>query len=67
MTDFEDRYDSMPELCKYLGSSRNSALKWIAKKDMPAHAAGKKRKLSFLRSTNRSTVVKRRNEEWDTK
>ncbi len=32
MTDFEDRYDSMPKLCKYLESSRNSALKWIAKK-----------------------------------
>ena len=34
MADFEDRYYSMPEICKYLGISRDSALKWIANKDM---------------------------------
>lgn len=34
MTIFEDRYYSMPEICKYLGISRDSALKWIANKGM---------------------------------
>lgn len=43
MTDFEDRYYSMPEICKYLDISRDSALKWIANKGMPAHKVGKKR------------------------
>ena len=42
MTDFKDRYYSMPEICKYLGISRDSALKWIANKGMPAHKVGKK-------------------------
>lgn len=47
MTDFEDRYYSMPELCKYLGISRDSALKWIATKEMPAHKVGKKWKFKL--------------------
>ncbi len=29
MTDFEDRYYSMPEICKYLGISRDSAPKYL--------------------------------------
>ena len=41
MTGFEDRYYSMPEICKYLGISRDSALKWIANKGMPAHKVGR--------------------------
>ena len=47
MTDFEDRYYSMPEICKYLGISRDSALKWIASKGMPAHKVGKKWKFNL--------------------
>ena len=41
MTDFEDRYYSMPEICKYLGISRDTALRWIATKNMPAHKIGR--------------------------
>ena len=47
MSDFEDRYYSMPEICKYLGISRDSALKWIANKDMPAYKVGKKWKFKL--------------------
>ena len=47
MTDFEDRYYSMLELCKYLGISRDSALKWIANKGMPAYKVGKKWKFKL--------------------
>ena len=47
MTDLEDRYYSMPEICKYLGISRDSALKWIANKGMPAYKVGKKWKFKL--------------------
>ena len=42
MTGIEDRYYSMPEIMKYLGISRDNALRWIATKSMPAHKVGKK-------------------------
>ena len=42
MLEIEDRYYSMVEICKYLGISRDTALKWIANKSMPAHKVGKK-------------------------
>lgn len=42
MAEIEDRYCSMPEIMKYLGISRDTALRWIATKDMPAHKVGKK-------------------------
>ena len=29
----EDRYYSMLEICKYLGSGRDTALRWIATKN----------------------------------
>lgn len=41
MNDIEDRYYSMPEIMKYLGISRDTALRWIATKQMPAHKSGK--------------------------
>lgn len=41
MNDIEDRYYSMPEIMKYLGISRDTALRWIAAKQMPAHKIGK--------------------------
>ena len=37
MAEIEDRYYSMPEIMKYLGISRDTALRWIATKEMPAH------------------------------
>lgn len=37
MLEIEDRYYSMPEICKYLGISRDMTLRWIATKNMPAH------------------------------
>lgn len=42
MAEIEDRYYSMPEIMKYLGISRDTALRWIATKEMPAHKVGKK-------------------------
>ena len=41
MNDIEDRYYSMPEIMKYLGISRDTALRWIATKQTPAHKIGK--------------------------
>ena len=41
MNDIEDRYYSMPEIMKYLGISRDTALRWIATKQMPTHKIGK--------------------------
>ena len=41
MLEIEDRYYSMREICKYLGISRDTALRWIAIKNMPAHKIGK--------------------------
>lgn len=42
MAEIEDRYYSMPEIMKYLGISRDTALRWITTKEMPAHKVGKK-------------------------
>ena len=47
MSEINDRYYSMLEICKYLGISRDSALKWIANKGMPAHKVGKKWKFKI--------------------
>ena len=41
MAEIEDRYYSMPEIMKYLGISRDTALRWIATKEMLAHKVGK--------------------------
>ena len=45
--EIEDRYYSMPEIMKYLGISRDTALRWIAAKKMPAHKVGKKWKFKL--------------------
>ena len=42
MPEIEERYYSMPEIMKYLGISRDTALRWIATKEMPAHKVVKK-------------------------
>ena len=39
--DIKARYHSMSEICKYLGISRDTALRWISTKNMPAHKIGK--------------------------
>lgn len=42
MAEIEDRYYFMPEIMKYLGISRDTALRWITTKEMPAHKVRKK-------------------------
>ena len=41
VAEIKDRYYSMPEIMQYLGVSRDSVLRWIATKEMPAHTVGK--------------------------
>lgn len=36
-----DRWLSLAEICDYLGISRDTALKWINSKNMPAHKVGR--------------------------
>ena len=36
-----DRYLSVAEICTYLGIKRDTVYKWISKKELPAHRAGK--------------------------
>lgn len=50
MSEIIDRYYSMPEICKYLGISRDTALRWIATKNMPAHKIGKKLEIQDFRN-----------------
>lgn len=37
----KDRWLSLAEICKYLGISRDTAIKWINIKNMPAHKVGR--------------------------
>jgi excisionase family DNA binding protein len=39
--DSNDRWLSLAEICNYLGISRDTALKWINIKNMPAHKVGR--------------------------
>lgn len=41
MSEIMYRYYPMPEICKYFEIIRNTALRWIATKNMPAHKLGK--------------------------
>jgi len=41
MTELEDRWLSMNEICKYLGIGKDTVYKWIDKCDMPAHRMGR--------------------------
>ena len=36
-----DHWLSVPEICVYLGIKRDTVYKWIDKKELPAHRAGK--------------------------
>ena len=47
MAEIKDRYSFMPEMMKDLGISRDTALRRIATKDMPAHKVGKKWKFKI--------------------
>ncbi len=42
-----ERWLSMKEICVHLGISRDTALKWINKKNMPAHKIEKNWKFSI--------------------
>ena len=41
MTDIENRWLSVDEICKYLGVSNDTVYKWIDKHSMPAHRMGR--------------------------
>ena len=41
MTDIENRWLSVDEICKYLGVSNDTIYKWIDKHSMPAHRMGR--------------------------
>ncbi len=41
MDKLQDRWVSLKEICEYLGISRDTALKWIANRNMPAHKIGR--------------------------
>jgi len=41
MGETENRWLSMTEICQHLGVSRDTAIKWINKNNMPAHKIGR--------------------------
>ena len=41
MSEKEDRWPSIHEICKYLGVSNDTVYKWIDKHGMPAHRMGR--------------------------
>lgn len=41
MTEINDRWLSVDEICKYLGISKDTVYKWIDKHGMPAHRMGR--------------------------
>jgi excisionase family DNA binding protein len=41
MTEIEDRWLSMSEICRYLGVGKDTVYKWIDRNDMPAHRMGR--------------------------
>jgi len=41
MSEFEDRWLSVEEICKYLGISNDTVYRWIDKRDMPASKVGR--------------------------
>lgn len=41
MTELEDRWLSVGDICKYLGVSNDTVYRWIEKHSMPAHRVGR--------------------------
>jgi len=41
MSEMEDRWLSINEICKYLGISKDTVYKWIDRHEMPAHRMGR--------------------------
>lgn len=41
MTELEDRWLSVDEICKYLGVSNDTVYRWIERSNMPAHRMGR--------------------------
>ena len=41
MTEMEDRWLSINEICAYLGVSNDTVYKWISGHEMPAHRLGR--------------------------
>lgn len=48
ISDDESRWLSMTEICKHLGISRDTAIKWINKKNLPAHKIGRLWKFKII-------------------
>ena len=41
MSELEDRWLSVDEICKYLSVSNDTVYKWIEQKSMPGHRVGR--------------------------
>ena len=41
MSDSEDRWRSVVEICQHLGVSNDTVYRWIDKRSMPAHRVGR--------------------------
>jgi len=41
MTETEDRWLSVDEICQHLGISKDTVYRWIEKRGMPAHRVGR--------------------------
>ena len=41
MTEIDDRWLSVDEICKYLGVSKDTVYRWIDRQGMPAHRLGR--------------------------
>ncbi len=41
MVEMKDRWLSISDICEYLGVSKDTVYKWIAKYGMPAHRMGR--------------------------
>ncbi|WP_036859470.1 helix-turn-helix domain-containing protein [Porticoccus hydrocarbonoclasticus] len=41
MTETDDRWLSISEICLHLGVSKDTVYKWIDRQDMPAHRMGR--------------------------
>lgn len=48
ISDVESRWLSMTEICIHLGISRDTAIKWINKKNLPAHKIGRLWKFKII-------------------